>query len=218
MWTVSSERRTPHQTSQRFADPDPLPLRFGTRSAHGLRLHEVGRAIKRNVRQCQDEETAKEITGSLCRLAVSLILEYGRTSMPQPDLVRTGIARLDDILPGGIPRGNVILVEAAIGTGKTTPGVEFVYRGASEFNEPGMIVLFEVSPHKLLRDAFGFGWESPAAASGLGHIRLRERRSFRGCARPARGVVPALAAPRSHGANRGRSQPWLPGGSVLWVL
>jgi circadian clock protein KaiC len=79
--------------------------------------------------------------------------------MPKPDLVRTGIAGLDDILPGGIPRGNLILVEGAIGSGKTTLGVEFVYRGASQFNEPGMIVLFEVSPHKLLRDAFGFGWD-----------------------------------------------------------
>ena len=79
--------------------------------------------------------------------------------MPQTDLVRTGIAGLDGILPGGIPRGNVILVEGAIGTGKTTLGVEFVYRGASQFDEPGMIVLFEVSPHKLFRDALGFGWD-----------------------------------------------------------
>ncbi len=79
--------------------------------------------------------------------------------MPQSDLVRTGIAGLDDILPGGIPRGNVILVEGAIGTGKTTIGVEFVYRGAHEFDEPGIIVLFEVSPYKLMRDALQFGWD-----------------------------------------------------------
>ncbi|HEY6391120.1 MAG TPA: ATPase domain-containing protein [Bryobacteraceae bacterium] len=78
--------------------------------------------------------------------------------MPQTDLVRTGIAGLDDILPGGIPRGNVILVEGAIGTGKTTIGVEFVYRGARQFDEPGIIVLFEVSPSKLMRDALQLGW------------------------------------------------------------
>jgi circadian clock protein KaiC len=78
--------------------------------------------------------------------------------MAQADLVRTGIAGLDDILPGGIPRGNVILLEGAIGTGKTTMGVEFVYRGAQEFDEPGIIVLFEVSPHKLMRDALQLGW------------------------------------------------------------
>jgi hypothetical protein len=35
--------------------------------------------------------------------------------MPEPDIVKTGIAGLDEILTGGIPRGNVILVEGAIG-------------------------------------------------------------------------------------------------------
>jgi circadian clock protein KaiC len=82
--------------------------------------------------------------------------------MSDPDLVQTGIGGLDSILSEGIPRGNVILLEGAIGTGKTTFGVEFVYRGASEFGEPGIIVLFEVSPEKLVRDAARFGWDLPA--------------------------------------------------------
>ena len=82
--------------------------------------------------------------------------------MTGPDLVRTGIKGLDTILSGGIPRTNVILLEGAIGTGKTTLGTEFVYRGASEFGEPGVIVLFEVSPEKLVRDAAGFGWDLAA--------------------------------------------------------
>ena len=81
--------------------------------------------------------------------------------MPTRDLVKTGIAGLDAILSDGIPRGNVILLEGAVGTGKTTLGVEFVYRGASQFNEPGIIVLFEVSPDKLVRDAANFGWDLP---------------------------------------------------------
>ena len=79
--------------------------------------------------------------------------------MAEPDIARTGIAGLDDILAGGIPRRNVILVEGAIGVGKTTMGVEFVYRGASQFGEPGVIVVFEVSPDKLTRDALRFGWD-----------------------------------------------------------
>ncbi len=79
--------------------------------------------------------------------------------MAERDLVKTGIAGLDDILSGGIPRGNVILVEGAIGCGKTTMGVEFIYRGASQFDEPGVVVVFEVSPDKLMRDALGFGWD-----------------------------------------------------------
>lgn len=79
--------------------------------------------------------------------------------MAERDLVKTGIAGLDTILSGGISRGNVILVEGSIGVGKTTMGVEFVYRGASEFDEPGIIVLFEVSPDKVMRDALAFGWD-----------------------------------------------------------
>src|SRR2546430_16817350 len=81
--------------------------------------------------------------------------------MPERDLVATGIAGLDDILSGGLLRGSVILVEGGAGTGKTTLGMEFIYRGASEFGEPGLIVLFEVSPDKLIRDAALFGWDLP---------------------------------------------------------
>src|SRR5207253_2005718 len=38
-------------------------------------------------------------------------------------------------------------------------GVEFVYRGARQFDEPGVIVLFEVASDKLIRDAALFGWD-----------------------------------------------------------
>src|SRR5947208_10229350 len=79
--------------------------------------------------------------------------------MPEADVVKTGINGLDGILFGGFPRGNTILVSGAAGTGKTTLGVEFVYRGARQFHEPGMIVLFEVAPDKLVRDAALFGWD-----------------------------------------------------------
>src|SRR5205823_11603432 len=79
--------------------------------------------------------------------------------MPEPDLQKTGIKGLDEVLFGGVPRRNIILVAGTAGTGKTTLGVEFVYRGAREFNEPGVIVLFEVAPDKLIRDAAFFGWD-----------------------------------------------------------
>ena len=81
--------------------------------------------------------------------------------MTEPDLVKTAITGLDGILSGGIPRGNVILVEGPAGSGKTTLGLEFIYRGVTEFNEPGLIVLFEVSPLKVVRDAAQFGWNFP---------------------------------------------------------
>jgi len=80
-------------------------------------------------------------------------------AMPKTDLVKTGVSGLDDLFSGGIPRGNIILLEGCIGAGKTTLGTEFVYRGAKEFGEPGVIVVFEVSPDKLARDAAGLGWD-----------------------------------------------------------
>ena len=80
-------------------------------------------------------------------------------TMTEPDLVKTGVSGLDEILFGGIPRGNIVLIEGEIGTGKTTLGVELAYRGAREFGEPAVIVVFEVSPDKLTRDAAGLGWD-----------------------------------------------------------
>jgi circadian clock protein KaiC len=79
--------------------------------------------------------------------------------MAENDVVKTGIEGLDEILLGGIPRTNVILVRGTTGTGKTLLGVEFIYRGAAEFNEPGIIVVFETSPDKLMRDAATLGWK-----------------------------------------------------------
>src|SRR5437870_2235090 len=78
--------------------------------------------------------------------------------MTDSALIQTGIYGLDEIFLGGILKGNLILVEGAAGTGKTLLGVEFIYRGITEHDEPGIIVVFETSPKKLIRDATGFGW------------------------------------------------------------
>jgi circadian clock protein KaiC len=77
------------------------------------------------------------------------------------ELVRTGISGLDDILLGGVMLGNVIILEGMPGTGKTTLALEFLYRGAAEMNEAGLLLSFETSPEKLRRDAAGFGWDLP---------------------------------------------------------
>src|SRR5437870_9459063 len=78
--------------------------------------------------------------------------------MAESDLIRTGIYGLDAIFLGGILKGNVILVEGGPGVGKSLMGLEFIYRGITEHDEPGIIVVFETAPRKLIRDATGFGW------------------------------------------------------------
>lgn len=75
------------------------------------------------------------------------------------DLVKTGIDGLDEIFMGGVKENNIILLEGNPGSGKTTLGLEYIYRGAKELKENGLIVSFELSPQKLLRDARGFGWD-----------------------------------------------------------
>lgn len=79
--------------------------------------------------------------------------------MAEQDLVKTGIRGLDELFFGGILLGNIILVEGAAGTGKTTLGMEFIYRGITEFNEPGIIVSFEITPDKLIHNAATLGWD-----------------------------------------------------------
>ncbi len=90
------------------------------------------------------------------------------TSTPSNDHIRTGIRGLDEVLLGGPRRNNIILVEGGPGTGKTSLGLEFIYRGARDFKEPGLIISFELSPEKLLRDASGFGWDfTPLEKEGM---------------------------------------------------
>jgi circadian clock protein KaiC len=84
--------------------------------------------------------------------------EEGARTATQSSVTKTGIQGLDLIFHGGIPRANMILVQGAAGTGKTLMGVEFIYRGIAQYNEPGIIVVFETNPDKLIRDAALFGW------------------------------------------------------------
>jgi KaiC/GvpD/RAD55 family RecA-like ATPase len=107
-------------------------------------------------------------------------------TMPERDLVKTGIQGLDDILAGGLLRGSIVLVEGTPGTGKTTLGMEFIYRGVTEFNEPGLIALFEVSPLKIMRDSAMFGWDFADCVPCS--IQLRQRWTNNGptADRPAR--------------------------------
>jgi KaiC/GvpD/RAD55 family RecA-like ATPase len=52
---------------------------------------------------------------------------------------KTGISGLDSVLNGGIPKGNVVLLSGACGTGKTTLALELLANGARE-GETGIFV------------------------------------------------------------------------------
>ncbi len=73
--------------------------------------------------------------------------------------VKTGIPGLDEMLHGGLLPQTATLVEGAPGTGKTTLGMQFIYYGIVEYNEPGIILTFEQFPSQFYRDAANFGWD-----------------------------------------------------------
>lgn len=75
------------------------------------------------------------------------------------DRVQTGIKGLDEMLFGGFLPQTANLVEGAPGTGKTTIGMQFIYTGITEFEEPGLIITFEEFPQQYYHDAAAFGWD-----------------------------------------------------------
>ncbi len=58
----------------------------------------------------------------------------------------TGVNGLDEITNGGFPKGRPILICGSAGCGKTLFGIQFLVKGATEFNEPGVFISFEESP------------------------------------------------------------------------
>ena len=73
--------------------------------------------------------------------------------------VKTGIVELDEMLHGRYLPQTANLVEGAPGTGKTTLGMQFIYNGITQYNEPGLILTFEEFPQQYYRDAATFGWD-----------------------------------------------------------
>ena len=81
----------------------------------------------------------------------------------------SGIPGLDEITGGGLPRGRTTIVCGGPGCGKTMLGIEFLVRGAVEFNEPGVIMAFEESPQEMASNvaSLGFNLEELAAQKKL---------------------------------------------------
>lgn len=71
----------------------------------------------------------------------------------------TGIRGLDEITLGGLPRGRPTLVCGSAGCGKTLLGMEFLVRGATEFNEPGVCLSFEETAGELTSNVASLGFD-----------------------------------------------------------
>jgi KaiC/GvpD/RAD55 family RecA-like ATPase len=76
--------------------------------------------------------------------------------------VRTGIEGVDELVNGGFPRGQTILVTGGAGTGKSTFAMQYIYRGAKVYDEPGIYVSLEETIPSIRKNSAAYGWDVEA--------------------------------------------------------
>jgi circadian clock protein KaiC len=71
----------------------------------------------------------------------------------------TGILGFDEITGGGLPKGRPTLISGGPGSGKTVFGAEYIVRGITEYNEPGVIMTFEETGGELEKNFTSMGFD-----------------------------------------------------------
>lgn len=71
----------------------------------------------------------------------------------------TGISGLDEITGGGLPRGRPTLICGGAGCGKSLMSMEFLVRGVTEFDEPGVLMTFEEPPRDVVQNVVSLGFD-----------------------------------------------------------
>jgi len=76
------------------------------------------------------------------------------------EYIKTGIPGVDEILDEkGIPKGDVIFLSGAPGSGKTIFSIQFLYNGAVDLGELGVYVTLDERPSSVFRNVECFGWD-----------------------------------------------------------
>jgi len=71
----------------------------------------------------------------------------------------TGIQGFDEITGGGLPFGRPTLICGDAGCGKTLFSMEFLVRGATKFNDPGVFMSFEETETELTANVASLGFD-----------------------------------------------------------
>jgi circadian clock protein KaiC len=90
--------------------------------------------------------------------------------------VSTGINGLDEITAGGFPKGRPILICGSAGCGKTMFGIQFLVKGITAHNEPGVLMSFEESSRDLSKNVKSLGFDLEKLKSDnklrVDHVRI----------------------------------------------
>lgn len=71
----------------------------------------------------------------------------------------TSIQGFDEITGGGLPKGRPTLLCGGAGCGKTLFAMEFLVRGATLYNEPGVFISFEETEEELVANVASLGFD-----------------------------------------------------------
>jgi circadian clock protein KaiC len=96
--------------------------------------------------------------------------------MSRLDKSLTGIAGFDEMTNGGVPKGRPTIVCGGPGCGKTMFALEFLVRGATEFNEPGVLMTFEETSEEMTKNVASLGFDLKGLAAkrklALDYVRI----------------------------------------------
>ncbi len=91
----------------------------------------------------------------------------------------TGIKGFDQITEGGLPRNRTTLVCGSAGSGKTLLGIDFLIKGAANYNEPGIFMSFEETEDELYKDVVSLSLDLQGLVSQkkilIEHVLLKRR-------------------------------------------
>ncbi|MHA7647388.1 RAD55 family ATPase [Nitrosopumilus sp. S4] len=74
-------------------------------------------------------------------------------------IVKVGIPGFDSALSAGLKKNSSVVVSGPPGSGKTTFGLQFIYAGAKEYDEPGVYISMSQSIDEIKKDCKSFGWD-----------------------------------------------------------
>jgi circadian clock protein KaiC len=87
---------------------------------------------------------------------------HAKATHPRLAKAPTGIHGLDEITDGGLPLGRPTLVCGSAGCGKTLFAMEFLVRGATQYDEPGVFMAFEETAEELAQNVRSLGFDLEA--------------------------------------------------------
>ena len=98
-------------------------------------------------------------------MATSRVRHIEKGKPDQLEKALTGITGFDQITNGGLPKGRPTIVCGGPGCGKTMFAMEFLVRGATEFNEPGVLLTFEETGDEMTKNVASLGFDLKALAA-----------------------------------------------------